>query len=252
MEVQLMRGAVLSYAVMAALLVPVALAQHVQPPLRPQERTPASVLQEQQYPTIHPDSLPGGKPGEFLPEQDTFYLRALRLQVSPSVRLALDIERLMSNFEIVRRKPSLESPWQAALRNMTLSARALVPDPREAVQRQLATMSSTSIPVHRVGQLSSVSIPMSAIGSFLGIVDDVSPRMTYRVRETARVTAVVYSTTALVVRRLLDQEQRPGVYEVEWDGLDDNGRRMPEGDYMIEVRIGDRGTERKRVVLSKP
>ncbi|KXB97896.1 MAG: hypothetical protein AA908_00310 [Chlorobi bacterium NICIL-2] len=235
-----------------AIMLSVAQAQQVQPPLQPEERSPASVLQERSYPVIEPDTLPGGKPTEFLPEQDTFYLRALRLQVPPSVRLALDVERIMSNFEIVRRKPELESPWQAALRNMTLSARTLAPEGREMVQRQLAIASATAIPVSRGAQIGTVSIPMSAIGSFLGISEDVSPRISYRVRESARVVAVVYSTTALIVRRLLDQEQRPGMYELEWDGRDDSGRRMPDGDYVLEVRIGDRGIERKRVVLSQP
>lgn len=105
-----MRGAWQLLGLAVAIMLPVARAQQVQPPLRPEERSPASVLQERSYPVIQPDTLPGGKPTEFLPEQDTFYLRALRLQVSPSVRLALDVECIMSNFEIVRRKPELESP----------------------------------------------------------------------------------------------------------------------------------------------
>lgn len=246
-----MRSAWQLLGLAVAFLLPVARAQQVQPPLRSDERSPASVLQERSYPIIAPDSLPGGKPAEFLVEQDTFYLRALRLQVPPSVRLALDVERIMTNFEIVRRKPELESRWQAALRNMTLSERILRPDAREVVQRQVAIATATAMPVWRAGQSGAVSIPMSSIGSFLGISEDVSPRITYRVLAPARVVAVVYSTTALIVRRLLDQEQRPGIYELEWDGRDDSGRRMPDGDYVLEVRIGDRGTERKRVVLSQ-
>ncbi len=224
-------------------------AQQVQPPLNPPERSPASVLQERPYQAVHPDSLPGGKAGVFAPEQDTLYLRALQLELPPSVRLALDIQRILSDFEIVRRRSELESPWQAALRNMTLSERILQPDPREVVQRQVAIASATAMPIWRAGQSGAVSIPMSSIGSFLGLTEDVSPRMSYRVHQTARVQAVVYSTTALIVRRLLDQEQRPGVYDIEWDGRDDKGRLMPAGDYVLEVRIGDRELHRKRIVV---
>lgn len=228
-----------------------ALSQQVQPPLQPIEKSPASVLQEQkERPIIRPDTLPGGKGAFFLPEQDSVYLRALQLPLPPSVRLAFDVQRIMSDFEIVRRKTELESPWQAALRNMTLSDRVLLPDPREMVQRQVAIASATSVPVWRVGQGSPVSIPMSAIGSFLGLSEDVSPRISYRVRESARVQAVVYSTTALIVRRLLDQEQRPGTYEIEWDGRDDKGRLLESGDYVLEVRVGEENVYRKRVILS--
>lgn len=226
-----------------------AVAQQVQPPLNPPEKSPASVLQERELPVVQPDTLPGGRPPRYLPEQDSFYLRALQLELPPSVRLALDVQRVMSNFELVRRKSELESPWQAALRNMTLSERMLTPDPREMVQRQLAIASATSMPISRSGQLNPVSIPLSTIGSFLGLTEDVSPRITYRVRQLARVQVVVYSTTALIVRRLLDREQPPGVYDVEWDGRDDKGRQLPAGDYVIEVRIDQQGIERKRVVL---
>lgn len=233
----------------AAVLVAVAPAQQVQPPLIPPEQSPTSVLQQRQQPVAKPDTLPGGKVGAYLPEQDSLYIRALQLALPPSVRLALDVQRIMSDFEIVRRKSELESPWQAALRNMTLAERTLRPDPREIVQRQIAIASATAMPVWRTGQSGAVSIPMSAIGSFLGLTEDVSPRLSYRVKQTARVQAVVYSTAALIVRRLLDVEQRPGVYELEWDGRDDKGRAMPAGDYVIEVRVGTDETYRKRVVL---
>lgn len=228
-----------------------ALSQQVQPPLQPIEKSPASVLQEQkEKPIIHPDTLPGGKSAPYHPEQDSVYLRALQLPLPPSVKLALDVQRIMSDFEIVRRKGELESPWQAALRNMMLSDRVLQPDPREMVQRQIAIASATAMPVWRTGQGGPLSIPMSAIGSFLGLSEDVSPRISYRVRQSARVQAVVYSTTALIVRRLLDQEQRPGTYELEWDGRDDKGRLLESGDYVLEVRVGDENVYRKRVVLS--
>lgn len=225
-------------------------AQQVQPPLIPPEKSPAAVLQERQEPVLHPDSLPGGAFGRYLPEQDTFYVRALQLELPPSVRLALDVQRIMSNFEIVRRRSELESPWQAALRNMKLSERMLQPDPRDVVQRQVAIASATAMPIWRAGQSGTVSIPMSAIGSFLGIGEDVSPRLSYRVRQTARVRAVVYSTAALIVRRLLEEDQRPGIYEVEWDGRDDQGRLLPAGDYVLEVQISNETILRKRVVLS--
>ncbi|MCX7929847.1 MAG: hypothetical protein N2663_03900 [Chlorobi bacterium] len=241
-----MRWALLILVCGAALC---AVAQEIQPPLNPQERSPASVLQERKLPLVRPDTLPGGKPGTYLPEQDSLYLRALQLEIPPSVRLALDVERILSDFEIVRRKSELESPWQAALRNMTLSERVLQPDPREAVQRQVAIASATAMPIWRAGQSGAVSIPMSAIGSFLGLTEDVSPRLSYRVRQISRVQAVVYSTTALVIRRLFDRELRPGVYELEWDGRDDKGQLLPAGDYVIEVRIGNEETQRKRVVL---
>ncbi|MCS7301849.1 MAG: FlgD immunoglobulin-like domain containing protein [Bacteroidota bacterium] len=228
-----------------------AYAQQVQPPLVPPEQSPASVLQQRPAPSLfEQDTLPGGKRGVFSPEQDTFYLRALQLELPPSVRLALDVQRVMSDFELIRRKSELESPWQAALRNMTLSQRVFTPDPREIVQRQVAIASATSMPIWRTGQSAPVSIPVSAIGSFLGLTEDVSPRISYRVRQTAYVQAVVYSTTALIVRRLFAGEQRPGVYDLEWDGRDDKGRSLPEGDYVIEVRIGTENIVRKRVVLS--
>lgn len=197
------------------------------------------------------DSLPGGLSDSllFTREQDLEYLLALQRRIPPSVRLALDSKRALTNLEIVRRRLQQESPWQAAMRNMQVSDQIYLPDATENVQRQVAIANATNVPVFKPAQIGGMSATLGQIGSFLGLIEDVSPRLRYSVYEEAPVTVVVYSTAAVVVATLVKKTMPPGTYEVTWNGLDDKGHDLGDGDYVIEARIGTDRFVRKRVLI---
>lgn len=227
-------------------------------PIVPKRLKPTDAIQADTMPKIvQPmrDSLPGGgMPNEYPYSwyQDSVYYRALRLKIGPSIRFSMDAARAMSNIEILRKKLQ-ESPWTIALRNMTIDDDAFRPDPRDIVQRQLTINKALDAGLFRPNTTGGVSASFDQIGSLLGLSEDVSPRLRYEVTEPSEVTVVVYSTAATVVATVLSKVHQPGSYSIVWDLRDDKKREMPDGDYVMEARIGNGMKFRKRVVIgSKP
>ncbi len=217
--------------------------------LRPEEVIKADTMPKPV--NVHIDSLPGGSRTEYYPyspSQDTTFFRALRLKINPSLRFSFDAQRALSNLEIVRRKLQ-ESPWQLALRNMTVPDEAYRPDPRESVNRQVAIEKAMDGGLYRPNSTGGFTATFSEIGSVLGLTEDTSPRLRYEVKDVSQVVVVVYSTAATIVATVLKKVQQPGQYSVSWNLRDDKMREMPEGDYVMEARVGEGLLFRKRVVI---
>jgi FlgD Ig-like domain len=65
----------------------------------------------------------------------------------------------------------------------------------------------------------------------------------FRLREADRVTVTVVNDDGEVVRTLLDDRRvRPRRLSFRWDGRDDAGRALPEGDYRPRIRLADERT----------
>ncbi|MFM8568344.1 MAG: hypothetical protein ACKOB6_01890 [Candidatus Kapaibacterium sp.] len=227
-------------------------------PVVPKRLRPTDAIQADTMPkAVTPlrDSLPGGgMPCDYPYSwyQDSVYYRALRLKIGPSIRFSMDAAHAMSNLELVRKKLQ-ESPWTIALRNMTIADDAYRPDPRETVQRQLTINRALDAGLFRPNTTGGVTASFDQIGSVLGLTEDVSPRLRYEVVEPSEVTIVVYSTAATVVATILSKVHQPGTYAISWDLRDDKKREMPDGEYVMEARIGQGAYVRKRVVIgSKP
>ncbi|MBA2565831.1 MAG: T9SS type A sorting domain-containing protein [Gemmatimonadetes bacterium] len=71
----------------------------------------------------------------------------------------------------------------------------------------------------------------------------------YRIPEEDRVTLRVYNTLGAPVITLVDYVQAPGFHEVEWDGRDPNGNRLPGGVYFYQLSAGGRQELRRMVLL---
>jgi len=69
-------------------------------------------------------------------------------------------------------------------------------------------------------------------------------------REKVKVEISVYNLAGQLVRRLISAMRAPGVHEIAWDGLDDQGRRVPAGIYLYRLEAGS-VVESKRVVVFK-
>jgi len=116
------------------------------------------------------------------------------------------------------------------------------------INQQMAFRSVPTFSPNFMGN-SGLNVGLRDIGLFLGLAEDVSPVISYTLAITADVEVVVYSISAKVVATVFSGTQRPGKYTFRWNGRDDNGKRMPSGDYIAEVKIGAERFVRKRIVI---
>jgi hypothetical protein len=69
----------------------------------------------------------------------------------------------------------------------------------------------------------------------------------FRLRERERIDATIVDGDGDFVTTLLSRsEQGPGRVEMEWDGRDEAGRVVPDGEYRVRVRMRD---ERRTIVV---
>jgi hypothetical protein len=60
----------------------------------------------------------------------------------------------------------------------------------------------------------------------------------YHARVPGHVKLYVYDKAGRLVRTLLDSEQKEGMHQVEWDGLDESGAEVPQGIYFSRLQVG--------------
>mgnify|MGYP000032737819 CR=1 FL=1 len=218
--------------------------QHPKSPIRALQGTAP------QQDTIRPAPLPTEEPVQFTPEQDSAYVRELRSALPPAARFAAALRASQAQWERLQEQ-ALPTAWQSALRNLQLRQELLSPDAQELVQYQYALQQAQALPNPTLRRTpgATAAIPLETIARFLGLSEDLSPRISYGVPAVARVQVLVYSVQALRVATLLDEVQRPGRYELTWNGRDDQGRALPPGDYVAEIRIGELLRYYKRIRL---
>ena len=71
----------------------------------------------------------------------------------------------------------------------------------------------------------------------------------YRVPAEEHVRLHVYNTLGAPVVTLVDEVQPVGYHQVEWDGRDRNGNRLPGGVYFYQLSAGGRQELRRMVLL---
>ncbi|MBM2814075.1 MAG: FlgD ig protein [Ignavibacteria bacterium] len=193
--------------------------------------------------------LPGGISETFTPLQDLNYERAMRLRIPPVAQLEHDLQMFEKAIEIQRRLAS-GSTWETALKNINeIPPEALQPSKTEIVMHETNIINSFYVPFVRTYPQSGVRIPLSAIGAFLGLIEDVSPEIKYNLEFTSEVEIVIYSVQATVIATLYKGWQKFGNQSIWWNGRDDKGKKMPPGDYIAEVRVGKIKYIRKRIVI---
>ncbi len=75
-------------------------------------------------------------------------------------------------------------------------------------------------------------------------------KISYAVPKTTRVNIKVYNCLGQVVRTLVDEEQKPGVYTINWNGKDDEGRQLSAGIYFYQM-VSDDFVGTKKAILLK-
>ena len=63
-------------------------------------------------------------------------------------------------------------------------------------------------------------------------------RIEYSIEKESHTRLNIYDAVGRLVRTLIDTEQKPGVYTVNWEGIDDKGRRVNSGVYFCRLEAG--------------
>ncbi|MGC8748948.1 MAG: FlgD immunoglobulin-like domain containing protein [Candidatus Kapaibacteriota bacterium] len=192
--------------------------------------------------------LPGPLNIQFLPEQDSAYLRAKRLAIPPSARLYADF-KLLEREILLQKKLYGLTDQEIAKRNLQIPSDFYLPLPQEVTMYQYGLMQSQYVPFVPIYKPFGMKVPLSTIGSLFGFTEDVSPWLEYELDVETDVRVAIYSEKALLVATIVNSVQQPGRYRYYWNGRDDNGKLLPRGDYIGEIRIGKTKYIRKRIRL---
>lgn len=188
----------------------------------------------------------------YTPLQDSAYQAAMKYNVPFSIRFYNDLMRSDEIWKLWTKQNDI-TPWNY-LKHIfeSMPEDVFLPEGTEIVQRQINIQNALSVPGAKpfgpnVGI--TVNDPWGKLGRLLGIVEDLSPEIKYNLSVTADVDIVIYSVQAIIVAKIFSGTQKPGEYKITWNGRDDQGKKMPSGDYVAEVRIGNDRFVRKRIVI---
>lgn len=234
-------------ALLALCAVP-ALAQQprTSPVMQPRVLSPAEYLYTDSSRSVEQDAIITMMQSA----QDSAFDAAMRMDITAAARFAATTRMLQQAWEAqaaVQREPTT---WELIAATMNIPSEMLAPSDQEVAQRQIMIANSQYVPgvLLRPMGTGNVQVRMNDIYRFLGLTEDVSPRIVYTVDAPMQVEIVIYSTQALVIATIFRGIQPAGRYEVTWNGMDDTGRFVANGDYVAEVRLGTERLQRKRIV----
>jgi hypothetical protein len=73
-------------------------------------------------------------------------------------------------------------------------------------------------------------------------------KITYKLNKPAQVKLSVYDITGREVKRLIDQYQNVGEYNISWNSSDNNGQKMASGMYFARLNVDNESVSRKMVM----
>jgi hypothetical protein len=74
-------------------------------------------------------------------------------------------------------------------------------------------------------------------------------QISYSIAKSSEVNLQVYDCSGRLVKRLVDDIQEPGRYNLKWLGTDDKGRKVGAGIYFVKLDAGDFRAVKKIVVI---
>jgi len=75
-------------------------------------------------------------------------------------------------------------------------------------------------------------------------------RISYQLPEMTRVKLQIFNVLGQEIRTLVSKVQTPGIYEVNWDGRNNQGLTVPAGIYLYRLQT-DSFSEMKKMILTK-
>ena len=181
-------------------------------------------------------------------DQDTAFARAMRLRIPEHSRFNNSL-RLFANAWFFKQELLEENPWLIAEKNLQIPPEMLQPDGAEQVMHDLSIDNALYVPFMPGRNKYGVQIPLNAIGQLLGLSEDLSPAIKYTVDFTSQVEIVIYDVSARVIATVFKGIEQPGSYTKTWNQRDEYGRPVSRGDYIAEVRIGDKKFVMKRIYV---
>lgn len=73
--------------------------------------------------------------------------------------------------------------------------------------------------------------------------------ISFKLREAAPVTVDIYNLKGQHVRKLLDETKTAGAYQLQWDALDEQGRKVTNGIYLYKIKAGKFSSSKKMMLL---
>jgi len=194
------------------------------------------------------NSSAGVNTSQFTPEQDSAYYHAKSLHVTPRARFHGDIARTDSAWKSEKQRRD-NTPEALMQQNLAVSPDKLQPTERDqmnhAQQYTPGAPQNISPNIPRAG----VTIPFS-MGGLLGYEEDVSATVEYKLQVKAYVQIRVYSMGGDTVATPFAGELSAGKHTFTWDATDEQGRRVPPGDYVAEIIIGNSQRILKHILVS--
>jgi hypothetical protein len=193
--------------------------------------------------------LPGDYKLNFSSFQDSAYYSALRLRIPATTRFYHDMMIFTGQWQFAPsdREATLEELANKSIQD--LPDEYFMPSSTEKAMYEYNISQSLYVPYVQTYKPFGLKISMDAIGRFLGITEDLTPTISYSLFETSHVEIVIYSVQANVIATIFSGRQVPGNYSYTWNGRNDRGMMMGSGDYVGEVRIGDKRYVRKRIYI---
>ena len=71
----------------------------------------------------------------------------------------------------------------------------------------------------------------------------------YELPRAVKVQLTIYNLLGYPIRKLVDQEQAPGLYEIRWDGRETSGRHAGSGIYFYQIAAGPFRAMRKMLIV---
>lgn len=74
-------------------------------------------------------------------------------------------------------------------------------------------------------------------------------RIAFSIPTAAQVELTIFNIRGEMVRKLVDRYYQPGVYEIQWDGRDDNHNLLPSGIYFYKIRAAHHQQVRRMTLV---
>ncbi|MCK4255956.1 T9SS type A sorting domain-containing protein, partial [candidate division WOR-3 bacterium] len=59
----------------------------------------------------------------------------------------------------------------------------------------------------------------------------------------------IYNLAGQLVKTLVNEQQKARTYIIKWNGRDDKGRSLPSGMYFIKLKVGNKFSQTKKLLL---
>jgi hypothetical protein len=193
------------------------------------------------------------KPGyfekEFSPFQDSAYSRALKMRLPVDLRIEQDLNKFSDGWKI-QQELAKGNPWQVAVKNISsIPSEIFIPSGVEQMLYNTNLIESQYVPLMRPLNPGGGLISLNKLGTWLGLIEDVSPLIKFELDYSDNIEITIYSIQAAAVAVIFKGDLAPGSYKYVWNCRDDRGKKMPSGDYIAEIKVGNIKYIRKRIVI---